>query len=253
MSENTQITAPQPEKRPGVNFSQETIRAAEGEAVSWLNPQVWNLMGIVAKTFIEAGALPIGIKTAPQLMMILQAGREAGMGPIESVNAFYIVNGKITMYGDRVISQVAKAGHKIEWGKCDSESATVKITRGDNGTSHEETYTLKQAEKAGLLALKNGMPGPWNKFPERMLKYRVFGNVAHFIVPDALGGVAVEGEAEAVEVEIKEPGNAALAPGNAAAGSLAAALEPKPAEAEPEKPAEPAESEKKAAKEKQGK
>lgn len=173
---------------------------AESRALSWMNPITWNQMAIVAKAFMDSGAIPTGIKNAPQMMMILQAGREVGMGPIESLGAFYFVNGRLSMYGDRVISQVMKAGHIVEWGECNDEKATVKITRIDTGKSMEETYTLEQAKKSGLVKQGN----PWERFPGRMLKYRVFSNVAHYIVPDALNGVMIEGEAESIPPEDAE-------------------------------------------------
>ncbi|HEY8191638.1 MAG TPA: recombinase RecT [Alphaproteobacteria bacterium] len=220
MAEEVKAPQPQgsalPERMEIARPSEDYNREAEGRALSYLNPKIWNHMAIVAKTFLDSGAMPQGIKNAQQMMMVLQAGLEAGMGPVESLSAFYIVNGKLSIYGDRAISQVVKAKHKVEWGKCDDASATVKITRADNGTSMEETYTLDQAKKAGLL--EKG--GPWVKFPGRMLKHRVFANVAHYIVPDALGGLMIEGEAETIDRKPVE--NTSTTP---EATSLAAALE----------------------------
>lgn len=206
------IKSPQPPAKKDVMNelpapSDQYIREAESKALDWMNPKRWNMMKVMSDTWISCGAMPSTIKNAPQLMMVLQAGYEAGLQPLESLGAFYFVNGRLTMYGEAVISQVVRAGHIVEWGKCDAESATVKITRKDNGASFEQTFTIGQATARNLnktwdkdtKQLKN--KDVWTKFPESMLRYRVFGMVARFIVPDALHGIQIKEEIEAVGVE----------------------------------------------------
>lgn len=189
--------------------SQSIIDAAKRESHQWLNPEVWRTMQIVAQTFLQSGAMPKSMDTAPKLIVALQAGREAGLQPLEAINSFYFVNGKVSLYGDMAISQVLKAGHKIEWGKCDDKTATVKITRGDNGASNEVTFTMQMAIERGLTS--NGV---YKKYPENMLRFKAFHSCAKFIVPDALHGVPIKEveEAEAIE-EIKpnKPGKVVAA------------------------------------------
>lgn len=152
----------------------------------------WNTMEIIAKTFLNAGAMPKGIDTAPKLMVILQAGREAGLSPIEALNSLYFVNGKVAMYGDAVPLQIYRAGHAIEWGECSAETATVTITRGDTGKSMSQTFTMEEAQKRGYTS--NPV---YQKYPENMLKWRVLGMTAKFICPDALRGIGIKEEMEA--------------------------------------------------------
>jgi hypothetical protein len=186
--------------------SQEYVREAEQQALAFMNPKRWQMMDTMAKTWIVSGAMPSTIKNAPQLMMVLQSGYECGLQPIEAINSFYFVNGKLTMYGDAVISQVAKAGHKIEWGKCDTTTATVKITRGDNQTSFSATLTMDEVKQRGMnTEWKEGVEKEkniWKKYPDTMLRYRVFGMVARFIVPDALHGIPIKEEIEGTPAEI---------------------------------------------------
>lgn len=174
----------------------EILARAEQEATNFMNPAVWKMMKAVAQTFLESGALPKGIDTGPKLMMILQAGREAGMQPLQAINSFYLVNGKVAMYGEQCIAQVRKFGHKVEFINCSADQATCRITRGDTGESLEQTFTMQMATERGLVS--NPV---YKKYPENMMKFKAFHAIAKFIVPDALKGIDVVEVLQEVEPE----------------------------------------------------
>lgn len=187
--------------------SQMIIDRAKSESHQWLNPESWKIMQVVAQTFLASGAMPASMNTAQRIIVALQAGKEAGMQPLESINSFYFVNGKISLYGEMAISQVIRCGHKVEWGKCDEKSATVTITRGDNKASSSVTFTMEQAISKGLTKDNKGVAKtPWVKFPENMLRFKAFHSCSRFIVPDALHGIKIKEveEAEESEYEIIE-------------------------------------------------
>ena len=221
--QNTTTNDPKPEgKDPKqmevIPASDEYYRAAEAKSLEWMNPKRWQVMTAMAQTFINSGALPDSIKNAAQLIMVFQAGFEAGMQPLESINAFYIVNGKVTMYGDAVSSQIIKHGHTLEWGECDAEKAEVTITRGDNGKSMTGTYTMQKAVERGLTTYNDGRKNVfWQKYPENMLKYKALGSIVDFIVPDALHGAPIkediEGSMDPVTASIVQPNASKLVPG----------------------------------------
>lgn len=182
--------------------SQELINRAKEESYNFLNPAVWESMAKVAKVFHESGAMPKSIDTVPKLMVILQAGKESGLQPLEAMSSFYLVNGKVAMYGDTAISQVIRAGHDVEWGECTHETATVTITRGDTGKKMSATFTMKMVTDRGLTS--NPL---YRKFPDNMLKFKAFGMVAKFLVPDALRGISIKEdiEGEVIEDAPEEP------------------------------------------------
>ena len=105
--------------------SSDYVAKAEARSLEFMNPKRWQVMDHMAKVFVQSGALPKSIDTAPKLIMVFQAGYEAGLQPLESLNSFYFVNGKLSMYGDTVIAQIIKAGHEVIWGECDDKTATV--------------------------------------------------------------------------------------------------------------------------------
>lgn len=169
----------------------------------------WQVMEFMAKTFQSAGALPKGIDTVPKMMVILQAGADSGLTPLAALNSFYIVNGNVRMYGDQKIAQVVKAGHKIYWGfkiddqdnliktkACGKDYASIVIERKDTGQRMGAELTLQEAQERGMDRGSSGIKDPWKKFPENMLKFKVFDMVAKFLVPDALQGIQIDDEEE---------------------------------------------------------
>lgn len=156
----------------------------------------WNTINQIATVLKQGGVLPKSIDTLPKLVVALQAGRELGLQPIEAMNSLYFVNGKVAMYGEAVPLQIMRAGHNIEWGECNKETATVTITRGDNGNSMTQTFTMAEAQERGYTS--NPI---YKKYPENMLKWRVLGMVAKFICPDALKGIGIKEDMQAEVVD----------------------------------------------------
>jgi len=170
------------------------------ESNSWLNPQTWRTMTIVAQTFVQSGAMPKSMDTVPKVIVALQAGKEAGMQPLEAINSYYFVNGKVNIYGQMAIAQVLKAGHRIKWGVCDDKTATITIIRGDNQEEMSATFTMEMAKARGLTA--NAV---YAKYPENMLKFKAFYQVANFHCPEALHGVKIKEISEAEDVVEEMP------------------------------------------------
>jgi len=167
------------------------------QGANYYNPVVWGGMVKLAKTLIDARACPDNLNTEAKVLVALEAGREIGVSPINALNSFYIVNGKISIYGDMAIALVLRDGHQVDWGKCDANTATVKITRGDNDKSMETTFTFKDAENKGLTKYSDGRTNVfWTKYPENMLKFKAFGSIARFIVADSLRGMKIKEELE---------------------------------------------------------
>lgn len=154
----------------------------------------WDTMNLVAQTLKAGGVLPRGIDTVQKMVVVLQAGREIGLAPMEALNSLYFVNGKVAMYGEAVPNQIMRAGHQIKWGKCDATQAEVTIVRGDNGEKMTTKFTMKEAEERGYTS--NSI---YKKYPENMLKWRALSMTAKFIAPDALRGIGIK---EDMEVEV---------------------------------------------------
>ncbi len=149
----------------------------------FMNPVALQQIDAMAKKFIDSKALPTTITNGSQLAMVLMAGYEAGMRPMESINAYYIVNGKITIWGSAVIQQLRKAGWEITWGESTDKIATVTITHKKRSEKATETYTIEEAQAAGLTGKT-----PWQKYPKSMLRHKAIAQAVRFTCPEVLGG-----------------------------------------------------------------
>lgn len=194
----TQLTEQEESEARSLAIASPEYAKIKAKNLDFMDMSRWQTMGKMAQAFIQSGALPKVMENASRVVMALQAGYEAGIKPIEALNSFYFVNGKISMYGDTAIRQVLRAGHKVEWGICDATTATVTITRGDTGASMTSTFTMDEAKKRGMVK------DIWLKFPENMLKFKAFGMTARFVCPDALMGISIKEDIEGSESAFEE-------------------------------------------------
>lgn len=156
-----------------------------------VDPNVLDQADLLVSRLENCGALPDSIKNGGQLMMVLLAGNEAGMSAMQAINSFYIVNGKVTIWGAAVITQLKRSGFKLNWGVCDDTQANVTITAPD-GTQHSECYTYAEATAAGLTRKDT-----WLKYRKNMLRWKAVGNAVRFFCPEVLSGHYLKEELEA--------------------------------------------------------
>lgn len=168
----------------------------------FMPPAAWAQINEMAAKLSASGALPPSIKNGAQLGMVFLAGFEAGMTPMESVQSFYIVNGRVTIFGDAVPRQLKRAGYKVTWNVVSAEEASVTITAPD-GQTYTESFTIEEAKQAGLLSKDN-----WIKYPKDMLRWKCLGRAVRFFCPEVLFGTYIKEDIEAEIVDVQPPKNA---------------------------------------------
>lgn len=113
----------------------------------------------VADRFIKGKAFKC--ENAEQAYTIIMAGKELGLGPVESMNALYIVNGSINPHGKFMVSRLTDKGYKIEYLEESDSGVTVKVTSQDGKHVISERVTDKdqilQKSRAMGFAKKNKM------------------------------------------------------------------------------------------------
>lgn len=173
------------------------------QATSFLDPTQWAQMKSMSQDFVRSGALPED-DNAYTVLMKLQAGREMGMKPIESVKAFYFVNGSINIFGSALMRRIREHGWNIQYidepNKC-----VVKVERGDE--KYEDSLTFEEAKASGWTHTSSGLKPAWREGANRKLKLR-YGAVSLLIktyIPEVLGSasdvaeVAMDYDLELVE------------------------------------------------------
>lgn len=129
----------------------------------------------VANEFYKAGCFGAGIQNAHQAFVVIQAGAEMGMKPMEAMNSFYIVNGKITIYGPAQIKKLKQAGWKVTFPVSTKEKVTCRVEKGEE--IYEESYTiydLPSNSKAKGFA------------PLEKLRYHAVSRIIRFNLPEVL-------------------------------------------------------------------
>lgn len=61
----------------------------------------------------------------------------------------------------------------------------VAMKRNNSNVSYETTFTMDDAERAGIIKEKGG----WEKYPANMLRWRAIGYCADVVAPDIGGGM----------------------------------------------------------------
>ena len=77
-------------------------------------------------------------------------GREMGLGPLTSLRGIDVIEGKPSLTSEMLAARIFAAGHRIEWRAVTDERVTVRIERGDGLSEAEVTWTMKDAQRAGL-------------------------------------------------------------------------------------------------------
>ncbi len=157
----------------------------------------------LGKVFAESGTFP-DIKSAAQGCIKVLAGKELGLSPMQSLNSFYFVAGRLGIVAQTMAALVKKSG-KYDY-KVDTHTAeecVISFYRKDQNQMEkigESRFDIKMAAKAGIVNKDN-----WKNYPMNMLFARALMNGIRWHCPDAVSAFtyAVE-ELEDLTITKKE-------------------------------------------------
>lgn len=168
----------------------ENYQKAMAVQTTFMNPATWTQIRSMAKVFHESRALPACIQNEAQLVMVMQAGYEMGMTPVECLNSLYIVNGTVNIYGKAITRRLREHGWRIEYKNETETECTARVVRGRE--SYTETYTYKMAEDSHYTVSRAGdykvgwLPGMNRKLK---LRYGALSIIIRSYIPDVMGSV----------------------------------------------------------------
>lgn len=152
-----------------------------------------------ATTFASAvakadGMIPRAYLGNPgKILACVLAGQELGVGPMASLRAFHIVEGKPVASYDFWIARLRAAGYRVEWPELSSERVTLRLT-SPAGEVHTETWDKARAQAAGLWGGKD----PWRKYPQTMLQARCVATAGRAFAGEVMFGCYESDEADAI-------------------------------------------------------
>lgn len=160
----------------------------------------FQLLQILAKNASVSG-LYAGVGSEQKILMVLLAAQELGVKPMMALNGgIWNIQGKIEISARLMNSMIRRAGHSITVKQCDSKSCVLEGKRSDSGDTFTASFTLEDAQKAGLASRD-----VWKKYTEDMLYNRAMSRLARRLFPDVIGTAYVEGEIRDADYEIVEP------------------------------------------------
>lgn len=155
---------------------------------SWapMLPAVGDLAGKISTTSFVPKALRG--KPAETAACIL-AGREIGVGPMESLQKIHVVDGRPSLSAELMRSLVLRAGHEITYPVLTDDKVVAKGRRAGSENWTEVTWTMKDAQRIGVAG-----KATWKQYPRQMLSARATSELCRLLFPDALGGISVTPE-----------------------------------------------------------
>ncbi len=139
-----------------------------------------------------------GIGDKAGVMMIMLAARELSIPPMTALNGgLNIIQGKVELSARMMNALIRRAGHQITIKEISDNLCTLVGKRCDTGETQSSTFTLAEANKAGLV--KSG--GGWTKWPKDMCYARALSRLARQLFSDVIGIGYVEGEISQVVQE----------------------------------------------------
>lgn len=127
--------------------------------------------------------LPAHLRNKPEaVLMTVLLGREIGLKDMQALTRIYYFEGKPTLSAELILGLVRRAGHSITYPVRSAEACTALGKRRDSGDTLEVTWTIEDAERAGLAKKDN-----WKTYPRAMLHARATTELARALFSDAVG------------------------------------------------------------------
>ncbi len=162
----------------------------------------FSVLQMIAKTAHTSGLYNV-VGGESKILMILLAAHDLGIKPTIALNGgIWNIQGKIEISARLMTSMIRRSGHSISIIECNAKICTLKGKRSDNGDEIESSFSIEDANKAGL-----SNRDVWKKYTEDMLYARAMSRLARRLFPDVIGTAYVEGEirdAEAIDITPKK-------------------------------------------------
>ena len=111
-------------------------------------------------------------------------GRSFGWDAMTSMRMFTVIQGVASIKPEAQLALIRQAGHNVEFViHDDGKGVTATGTRADNGDIGSASFTLADAERAGLL--RNGT---WKSYPLDMCTWRAATRLARQLFSDVVLG-----------------------------------------------------------------
>jgi hypothetical protein len=168
-------------------------------AVYMPNSEEMTNLQVIARSAATSG-LYNGIGSEQKILMIILYAREMGIPVFQALNGgVWNIQGKIEISARLMAAMIRRAGHSMKVTVCNENECTIEGTRSDNGDTFSASFTMKDAQKAGLAGR-----GSWKSYAEDMLYARAMSRLGRRLFPDVIGTAYVEGEIRDSQMKVAD-------------------------------------------------
>ena len=158
----------------------------------------------LADMFVKSAMFP-DVKTQAQAFVIIMAGRELGFSATASMMGINVLFGRPSLSAD-LIAALIKRDRRYGFNVVTHTANECCIQFYEYGKlCHTETYTIKDAQTAGLMD-KNKL---WDKYPREFLYARCISKGGNIVCPQRMAGVDISEEMSAPIEAVKATREAA--------------------------------------------
>lgn len=151
---------------------------------SWA--EILKPVGVLANSVADTEFVPQSLRKKPAaIAACILAGRELGIGPMQSLQSIYVVSGRPTLSAELMRALVLSAGHSLVFTSMTSDKVVVKGTRKGEAEGTTVEYSMADATRAGLTG-----KATWKAHPRNMLAARATSELCRLVFADALGGIS---------------------------------------------------------------
>jgi hypothetical protein len=143
----------------------------------------------VAKALFTSGIFP-NVKNEYGAFAVVQYGHELGIGPMTALQSMSIVQGKICMSGQMMLSIALRNGVTYQIKEHTNTKCQI-LFKGSN-IEFLSSFTVEEAKQAGIWKSQGG----WEKYPQDMLFWRTVTRGLRRVCPDAILGLYAKEELE---------------------------------------------------------
>lgn len=168
----------------------------------FLNPDMWKVMTHQATVLVKSGFLPKDINTPEKAVAIMMKGYELGIPPMQAFAHINIINGKLAISAELMLSLIYKhcPGATIDFIKLELDVCIIEASR-PKGRKTLFKFDKEDAKLAGLLNKNN-----WKTFPRAMYRSRCISEMARTLFADSIMGCGYTPEELDPSIDIDDSG-----------------------------------------------
>lgn len=162
--------------------------AVSGNPADRFEPRSYEELWTMSQALSRAGICPDALKLKPaDVMLVLMQGAELGLRVVQSLKHLPVIKGRPGMSAElmRGMCQEHPDCETFELDEVSDKAATLTVKKRGWAASKTVTYTIEEAQKAGLV--RDG--SPWKTGPQDMLVARVTSRAARRYFPNVTSGL----------------------------------------------------------------